>query len=122
MARGLATREASSQAQQWLSRFGTARVQIDVDDKFSLKNSQVELLAPLHDTPEQLLFTQGSVHRKDDRQQTTLGLACAVSTTATCSAPIAFWTTTCPANTPVWAWGSSTGATFSKSTPTATPV
>ncbi|MGO0693865.1 inverse autotransporter beta domain-containing protein [Pseudomonas guariconensis] len=74
MARGLATREASSQAQQWLSRFGTARVQIDVDDKFSLKNSQVELLAPLHDTPEQLLFTQGSVHRKDDRQQTTLGL------------------------------------------------
>ncbi|MBF8758132.1 inverse autotransporter beta domain-containing protein [Pseudomonas guariconensis] len=74
MARGLATGEASSQAQQWLSRFGTARVQIDVDDKLSLKNSQVELLAPLHDTPEQLLFAQGSVHRKDERQQTSLGL------------------------------------------------
>ncbi|WP_172959807.1 inverse autotransporter beta domain-containing protein [Pseudomonas putida] len=74
MARGLATGEASSQAQQWLSRFGTARVQIDVDDKLSLKNSQVELLAPLHDTPEQLLFAQGSIHRKDERQQTTLGL------------------------------------------------
>ncbi|WP_337160443.1 inverse autotransporter beta domain-containing protein, partial [Pseudomonas putida] len=74
MARGLATGEASSQAQQWLSRFGTARVQIEVDDKLSLKNSQVELLAPLHDTPEQLLFAQGSVHRKDERQQTSLGL------------------------------------------------
>jgi len=74
MARGLATGEASGQAQAWLSRFGTARVQIDVDDKLSLKNSQVELLVPLHDTPEQLLFTQGSVHRKDDRQQTSLGL------------------------------------------------
>jgi len=74
MARGLATGEASGQAQAWLSRFGTARVQVDVDDKLSLKNSQVELLAPLHDTPEQLLFAQGSVHRKDERQQASLGL------------------------------------------------
>lgn len=45
MARGMATGEAGGALQQWLSRFGTARVQLDADKNFSLKNSQFDLLA-----------------------------------------------------------------------------
>jgi len=74
MARGMAASEASGQAQQWLSRFGTARVQIDVDDKLSLANSSLDLLLPLRDEEKHLLFTQGSLHRTDDRNQANLGV------------------------------------------------
>ncbi|WP_337157381.1 inverse autotransporter beta domain-containing protein [Pseudomonas putida] len=74
MARGIAASEASGQAQQWLSRFGTARVQIDVDDKLSLANSSLDLLLPLRDEERHLVFTQGSLHRTDDRNQTNLGV------------------------------------------------
>lgn len=73
-ARGIATGEASGQIQRWLSQFGTARVQIDANEHLSLKNSQLDLLVPLYDQKEQLLFTQGSIHRTDDRTQANLGL------------------------------------------------
>lgn len=74
MARGMVTAEASSQIQQWLSQFGTARVQLDADENFSLKNSQFDLLVPLYEHADKLLFTQGSLHRTDDRTQSNLGL------------------------------------------------
>lgn len=56
-ARGISTGEASNQIQQWLSRFGTARVQLDSDQHFSLKNSQFDLLVPLYEQSHQLIFT-----------------------------------------------------------------
>lgn len=73
MARGMATGAASSEIQQWLSRFGTARVQLDADKNFSLKNSQLDLLVPLYEQKDSLVFTQGSIHRTDDRTQSNLG-------------------------------------------------
>ncbi|EOI6844097.1 inverse autotransporter beta domain-containing protein [Salmonella enterica] len=72
-ARGLATREAGGALQQWLGRFGTARVQLDTDRHFSLKNSQLDLLLPLYDRGDNLVFTQGSLHRTDSRGQINLG-------------------------------------------------
>ncbi|WP_302053305.1 invasin domain 3-containing protein [Pseudomonas putida] len=57
-----------------MSRFGTARVQINVDDKLSLASSSLDLLLPVHDTEKHLLFTQGSIHRTDDRNQANLGV------------------------------------------------
>ncbi len=74
MARGMASSEVSAQTQEWLSRFGTARVQINVDDKLSLASSSLDLLLPVHDTEKHLLFTQGSIHRTDDRNQANLGV------------------------------------------------
>lgn len=74
MSRGMATGAASSEIQQWLSRFGTARVQLDADKTFSLKNSQLDLLVPLYEQKDSLVFTQGSIHRTDDRTQSNLGL------------------------------------------------
>ncbi|WP_342754552.1 inverse autotransporter beta domain-containing protein [Pantoea sp. MBD-2R] len=73
-ARGLATSQANAEIQQWLSRFGTARVQLNTDKHFSLKNSQFDLLLPLSDQPDWLIFTQGSFHRTEDRNQANLGL------------------------------------------------
>ncbi|MCK8148097.1 inverse autotransporter beta domain-containing protein [Citrobacter sedlakii] len=73
MARGMATGEAGGALQQWLSHFGTARVQLDADKNFSLKNSQFDLLMPLYDRDDNLVFTQGSLHRTDSRTQANLG-------------------------------------------------
>ncbi|WP_049778768.1 inverse autotransporter beta domain-containing protein [Erwinia tasmaniensis] len=73
LARGEVTAEASGQLQQWLNQFGTARVQLDADEHFSFKNSQFDLLAPLYEQKDSLIFTQGSLHRTDDRTQVNLG-------------------------------------------------
>lgn len=73
MARGMATGEASSHLQQWLSQFGTARVQLNADKNFSLENSQLDLLIPWYEQENKLLFAQGSLHETDDRLQSNLG-------------------------------------------------
>lgn len=73
IAAGIASSEASSQLQQWFSRFGTARVHLNTDKNFSLKNSQFDLLVPLYDGGSSLFFTQGSFHRTDDRNQANIG-------------------------------------------------
>lgn len=38
------------------------------------KNSQLDLLIPLYEQQDKLLFAQGSLHRTDDRTQTNLGM------------------------------------------------
>ena len=73
-ATNIAAGEAGAQAQQWLSQFGTAQVQLDSDKNFSLKNSRFDLLLPLSDRKDRLIFTQGSFHRTDERNQANLGL------------------------------------------------
>jgi len=73
-ARSMATGAAGGEVQQWLSQFGTARVQLDADKNFSLKNSQFDLLVPLHDSGSNLVYAQGSLHRTDDRTQSNLGV------------------------------------------------
>lgn len=74
LARGMATSKVNAEIQQWLGSYGTARVQLDTDKNLSLKNSQLDLLLPLRDQQKQLIFTQGSIHRTDDRAQANLGL------------------------------------------------
>ncbi|MBJ4792044.1 inverse autotransporter beta domain-containing protein, partial [Salmonella enterica subsp. enterica serovar Goldcoast] len=69
----MATVEAGGAFQQWLSHFGTARVQLDADKNCSLKNSQFDLLLPLYDQGDNFVFTQGSLHRTDSRTQASLG-------------------------------------------------
>ncbi|MBE0130564.1 hypothetical protein FOT72_21495 [Citrobacter amalonaticus] len=69
----MATGKASAEIEQWLNRVGTARVQMQLDEEFSLKNSSVDLLIPWYDSPEALVFSQHSLHRTDDRTQGNLG-------------------------------------------------
>lgn len=73
MARGMATGEASGRLQQWLSQFGTARVQLNADKNFSLENSELDLLIPWYEKENKLLFTQTSLHETDDRLQSNIG-------------------------------------------------
>ncbi|MFQ3395326.1 invasin domain 3-containing protein [Enterobacter mori] len=73
MARGMATSAATEEVQNWLNRFGTARVRLSANEDFSLDDSELDLLIPLYDRGNNMAFTQGSVHRTDDRTQANLG-------------------------------------------------
>lgn len=74
MARGWGASSASAQATDWLSRWGTARVSLGVDEDFSLKSSSFEFLHPWYETPDNLVFSQHTLHRTDDRTQTNHGI------------------------------------------------
>ncbi|EHL0941076.1 Ig-like domain-containing protein [Escherichia coli] len=74
MARGWVASSVSAQATDWLSRWGTARVSLGVDEDFSLKSSSFEFLHPWYETPDNLVFSQHALHRTDDRTQTNHGI------------------------------------------------
>ncbi|HDS5593159.1 TPA: inverse autotransporter beta domain-containing protein, partial [Enterobacter hormaechei subsp. xiangfangensis] len=74
VAGSMVTGAASSAVQDWLSQFGTARVDLNVDDKFHLDDSSLDFLLPLYDSPSNLLFTQLGYRHKDDRNTVNLGL------------------------------------------------
>ncbi|CDK81858.1 adherence and invasion outermembrane protein (Inv,enhances Peyer's patches colonization) [Escherichia coli IS25] len=74
MARGWASSQASGAMTDWLSRFGTARITLGVDEDFSLKNSQFDFLHPWYKTPDNLFFSQHTLHRTDERTQINNGL------------------------------------------------
>ena len=74
MARGWASSQASGAMTDWLSRFSTARITLGVDEDFSLKNSQFDFLHPWYETPDNLFFSQHTLHRTDERTQINNGL------------------------------------------------
>ncbi|EPP4863644.1 Ig-like domain-containing protein [Escherichia coli] len=74
MARGWASSQASGTMTDWLSRFGTTRITLGVDEDFSLKNSQFDFLHPWYETPDNLFFSQHTLHRTDERTQINNGL------------------------------------------------
>ncbi|HDY1266755.1 Ig-like domain-containing protein [Escherichia coli] len=74
MARAWASSQASGAMTDWLSRFGTARITLGVDEDFSLKNSQFDFLHPWYETPDNLFFSQHTLHRTDERTQINNGL------------------------------------------------
>ncbi|EER0752211.1 inverse autotransporter adhesin-like protein YeeJ [Escherichia coli] len=74
MARGWPSSQASGAMTDWLSRFGTARITLGVDEDFSLKNSQFDFLHPWYETPDNLFFSQHTLHRTDERTQINNGL------------------------------------------------
>ncbi|HAP2127996.1 TPA: inverse autotransporter adhesin-like protein YeeJ [Escherichia coli] len=74
MARGWASSQASGAMTDWLSRFGTARITLGVDEDFSLKNSQFDFLHPWYEMPDNLFFSQHTLHRTDERTQINNGL------------------------------------------------
>ncbi|HFJ7201051.1 TPA: Ig-like domain-containing protein [Escherichia coli] len=69
MARGWASSQTSGAMTDWLSRFGTARITLGVDEDFSLKNSQFDFLHQWYETPDNLFFSQHTLHRTDERTQ-----------------------------------------------------
>lgn len=73
MIRSAANNEFNSSAQQWLSQFGTARVQMNVNDDFKLDGSAVDVLVPIYDNQKSILFTQLGARNKDSRNTVNIG-------------------------------------------------
>lgn len=74
LARSAASNEFNSSAQQWLSQFGTAQVELNVNDDFNLDGSAVDALFPLYNSQQYLLFTQLGVRNKDSRNTFNTGV------------------------------------------------
>ncbi|PVZ87889.1 invasin [Serratia sp. S1B] len=74
MARSAASNKLNDSAQQWLSQFGTARVQLNVDDHAHLDGSSADVLVPLYDNQHNMLFTQLGARNKDSRNTVNAGV------------------------------------------------
>ncbi|CRY56901.1 Ig domain-containing protein [Yersinia intermedia] len=74
MARSTANNELNRSAQQWLSQFGTAKVQINVNNDFKLDGSAADVLLPLADGQKSLLFTQLGARNKNSRNTVNVGV------------------------------------------------
>ncbi|MCW2481709.1 inverse autotransporter beta domain-containing protein [Candidatus Symbiopectobacterium sp. NZEC135] len=74
MARGVATERVNQAITQWLSPYASVRAQLDMDRDFSLKRSQFDVLYPLHEQKDRLMFMQTSLHNNDEHLQTNVGL------------------------------------------------
>ncbi|HCR1912235.1 TPA: inverse autotransporter beta domain-containing protein, partial [Enterobacter kobei] len=72
-AHSLAVGEASAGLQQWLNGFGTARIQLNMDRHGNWSHSSGDLLVPLYDNGQSLLFMQSGVRKPSDRLITNLG-------------------------------------------------
>ena len=66
--------QGTKEVVDWLQPYGNARIKLNVDDSFSLKDSSFDFLYPWLDTQDYVLFSQTSLHRTDDRNQTNIGL------------------------------------------------
>ncbi|EEJ6655373.1 intimin-like protein [Salmonella enterica subsp. enterica] len=59
---------ATNAVQNWLQQFGTARVNLGLDNDLSLESASLDILLPLYDDKKHnLLFTQLGGRRDDDR-------------------------------------------------------
>ncbi|WP_336209949.1 Ig-like domain-containing protein [Enterobacter sp. P82] len=73
-ARAQATNAVNSTAEEWLSQFGTASVQLSLEKHGKLGDSSLDWLLPLYDSPKNMLFTQLGMRHKDDRNTVNIGV------------------------------------------------
>ncbi|MHA3615043.1 ZirU family protein [Yersinia enterocolitica] len=73
MARSVAVGEANDAAQHWLSQFGTARIQLNLDDDLNLKGSAFDILLPLYDDKKSIIFSQLGVRNHERRNTVNIG-------------------------------------------------
>ncbi|HHU4047297.1 TPA: invasin domain 3-containing protein [Enterobacter cloacae] len=74
LARSAATGALNNSVEEWLSQFGTARVQLNLDEKFKTNGSEADLLVPLYDDKSTIFFTQLGFRHQDERNTGNLGL------------------------------------------------
>ncbi|AOM40854.1 inverse autotransporter beta domain-containing protein [Xenorhabdus hominickii] len=72
--RGMALSEANQTLQNWLQRYGTVKLQANVDDRGRLDGSQFDMLLPLYDTEKHLAFTQFGLRHIDSRTTANVGI------------------------------------------------
>ncbi|EKN3361485.1 inverse autotransporter beta domain-containing protein [Yersinia ruckeri] len=70
---------ANKEIQKWLGQYGTAQVRLNVDDKFSLRESSLDWLFSFYDSSSAIIFTQLGIRNKDHRNTANLGLGGRIS-------------------------------------------
>ncbi|WP_411704711.1 inverse autotransporter beta domain-containing protein [Edaphovirga cremea] len=73
-AKSLSAGYVSDSAEKWLNQFGTARVQLNVDDNGNWDDSSFDFLAPVYNTEQQMFFTQLGLRAPDGRITGNLGM------------------------------------------------
>lgn len=71
--KNMATGAAASTVEQWLSQFGTAKVQLSVDENGRWDQSSVDLFTPVYDDKKSIWFTQFGMRAPDGRTTANLG-------------------------------------------------
>lgn len=72
-ASSLAVGQAAGALQGWLGQFGTARIQLNVDRHGNWGHSSADLLVPLYDNQQSLMFIQTGIRKPNDRLTGNLG-------------------------------------------------
>lgn len=65
---------ATKATQDWLKQYGTARVELNISDKFKGSTGAIDFLFPLMDSESRLLFTQMGIRRKDSQITGNVGI------------------------------------------------
>ncbi|KLN96053.1 hypothetical protein VK86_12010 [Moellerella wisconsensis] len=65
---------ANKSVHGWLSKFGTAKGSFTIDNNYSLKGSELDLLIPFYDSEQILFYTQLGGRYKNDRTTLNSGL------------------------------------------------
>ncbi len=74
MARSAVTGETNKSVEQWLSQYGTARVQLNLDEKMNLDKSSADVLVPLAEKQNSMIFTQLGIRNNDSRNTVNIGV------------------------------------------------
>lgn len=74
MARSNAVGAVNNAANSFFSQFGTAKIQLSLDDEFNVEGSAFDLLHPLYENQDSLYFTQLGVRHLDGRTTSNIGL------------------------------------------------
>ncbi|WP_153753190.1 MULTISPECIES: inverse autotransporter beta domain-containing protein [unclassified Citrobacter] len=67
-------RQANDTVNDWLGKLGTVKTQLSVDEEFSLDESSIDWLVPLHETTNNILFTQLGYRNQDQRNTVNAGV------------------------------------------------
>ncbi|EJG5926876.1 inverse autotransporter beta domain-containing protein, partial [Salmonella enterica] len=74
MTRTMISGAATTEIQQWFSQWGTTRVQINLNKKFSLDESSFDTLLPIYDTENNTFYSQLGIRNKDGRNTFNFGI------------------------------------------------
>jgi adhesin/invasin len=73
-ATNMATGATATTVQEWLDHFGTARIQLNVDENGDWGDSSLDYLLPLYDNKKSVLFTQLGIRAPDGRVTSNIGV------------------------------------------------
>jgi adhesin/invasin len=73
MARSALAGGAGQYAKDWFDQFGTVRLQLNLNERFKLDNSALDLLVPLYENQDAMVFSQWGIRNKDHRNTGNIG-------------------------------------------------